>query len=247
MKIKFRTPHKTPLAIKELLPKFKGLGTALIRFGASAKSIIEPATITINNLDAIRTNADKIKMKEIFKEQDIPSPDFAPNTPEGRQYFKDKGYNVVFKKRFHRGGIGMELVPLAEIDKFEAPQYKGGILERRINIKREWRIHVCPQLNLFFSVEKKKRYAKVGEVIRNNENCVFKADFEQPENWEEALNMAKKATEAMGLDMAAVDLAWSGKAFYVIETNSAPGMGENTSEWYAYVITQLIKAKRDNP
>lgn len=246
MKIKLRTPHKTPRSLKELFQKVKGKGSVLIRFGASKKSKEETATITINELNSIRNNADKIKMKEIFKQNDIPSPDFAPNTGEGRAYFKDKGYNVVYKKRYHRGGIGMELVPLDQIDKFEADMYKGGILERRLNVKREWRIHSCPKLNLNFSVEKRKRYDKLHEVVRNNDNCVFKADFEIPENWNEALEMATKAVSVMGLDIGAVDLVWTGKNYYVIETNSGPGMGDKTSEWYAETLQQLIEYKKNN-
>lgn len=246
MKVYIRTPHITPRSIKELLPKFKGKGIAIVRFGASSKSVATPCAVEINPLQNVRDNADKLLMKQKFAENDIPSPDFAPNTEEGRNLFKEKGWNVVYKKKYHRGGIGMELVSLAEIDKFAANQYNNGILERRINIKREWRIHYCPALNLHFSVEKRKRYAKVGEVVRNNENCVFKADFEIPENWDSALAMAKKAVEVMGLDIGAVDLAWSGKNFYVIETNSGPGMGDSTSAWYAQTLVQLIKHKRDN-
>lgn len=246
MKIKLRTPHITPRVLKDLFPKIKGKGSVLIRFGASKKSKDENASIIINDLDAVKNNADKIKMKQIFKENDIPSPDFAPNTEEGRKYFQDNGYNVVYKKRYHRGGIGMELVPLDQISKFEGEIYKGGILERRLNVKREWRIHACPKLNLTFSVEKRKRYDKIHEVIRNNDNCVFKVDFAIPENWNEALEMASKAVDIMGLDIGAVDLVWTGKNYYVIETNSGPGMGEQTSQWYADTLTQLIEYKKNN-
>lgn len=246
MKIKLRTPHITPRTIKDLFPKIKGKGSILIRFGASKKSKDEPADITINELNAVRTNADKIRMKEIFKENDIPSPDFAPNTEEGRKYFQEKGYNVVFKKRYHRGGIGMELVPLNQINKFEDQMYKGGILERRLNVKREWRIHTCPKLNLTFSVEKRKRLDKLDEPIRNINNCIFKADFEIPENWNVALEMATKAVDVMGLDVGAVDLVWTGKNYYVIETNSGPGMGDQTSKWYADTLAKLIEYKKNN-
>jgi glutathione synthase/RimK-type ligase-like ATP-grasp enzyme len=246
MKIKLRTPHITPRSIKDIFPKIKGKGSVLIRFGASKKSKQEPADITINTLEAIKTNADKIRMKEIFKENDIPSPDFAPNTSEGRQYFKDNKYNVVYKKRYHHGGIGMELVPLDQIDKFGDGQYNGGILERRLNVKREWRIHACPALNLTFSVEKRKRYDKLHEVVRNNDNCVFKVNFEIPENWNEALEMALKAVSVMNLDVGAVDLVWTGKNYYVIETNSGPGMGDQTSQWYADTLAELIEHKKNN-
>jgi glutathione synthase/RimK-type ligase-like ATP-grasp enzyme len=82
--------------------------------------------------------------------------------------------------------------------------------------------------------------------VRNNDNCVFKVNFEIPENWNTALEMALKAVSVMKLDVGAVDLVWTGKNYYVIETNSGPGMGDQTSQWYADTLAQLIEHKKNN-
>lgn len=244
-KVIFRTPHKTP----------KGLGDnwakqpvkVLVRWGAggkvrnSNKPLRRP--VEVNSLPAILTNADKIKMKETLRDKGISSPEFVENDDIGRKMFKDNGWNVVFKKRFHSGGKGMEFESVDNIDKFSAPQYAGGILERRINTKREFRIQIAVGTGKYFAIEKLRRKDKLNEKSRNLDNCVFKEDFVKPADWDKAVELAENATKAMNLDYSAVDIAWSGAKWYVIETNSAPGLGDKTKAFAAAAVEEIIKNK----
>lgn len=253
-KVKFRTPH----------PSCKGMmfkdrqKRVLVRLGASSKSFDNPLRrpFEINSLTAIAENADKQRMKEKLMEAGVKTTESYFNIPENRQLFKEKaaaGKNwngVVFKKRNHRRSIGMEFLPTAEIDKLAENKYHGGLIERRINIRREWRVHYAPAVNKYFAVEKRRRNDAVenGIVERNLETCVFRLDFEKPEGWEtEALPLCKAAVEAVNLDVAAVDLALSsGGIFYVIEVNSGPGLGDLTKKWYNETIEELISYKIEN-
>lgn len=241
--VNFRSPHKTCQGLTWPKKPIK----VLVRWGAGKKvrNTARPlrCPVEINSLPAILQNADKIYMKQIFAENNISSPEFALNTAEGRKLFIDNKWNVVFKRRFHSGGNGMEFEPIENIAKFEAEIYHNGILERRINTKREFRIHVIVPTGKWMAVEKLRRKDRLNERARNLENCIFKLDFPRPDNWQEAVDLAFKAAAVMNLDVSAVDIAWSGKKWYVIETNSAAGMADKTKEFYQKAIDEAIDVK----
>lgn len=239
-KVLFRTPHPSAKGMK-----FPSLSKrVVIRHGANKDSKPAPiGAIEINPLDSVRANADKLHMKNVLVEAGVKTPECLENTPENRATFKQQGWNVVFKKKFHRRSQGMEFLPLAEIDKFSEPKYTGGVLERRINVNREWRVHCAPALDRFFAVEKRKRLEHKDALSRNLETCIFKKYFLIPDNWDIALELTKKAIQAMNLDVACVDLAWSGKFFYIIEVNAAAGLGEETKDWYQQCYTDVAQLK----
>lgn len=243
--VKFRTPHITPKGVNEDWGFYPV--KVLVRWGAGSKAINSPkplrCPVELNPLPAIIENADKLKMKKIFAEKGISSPEFMENTKEARELFKKNKWNVVYKRKFHSGGKGMEFEPVENIDKFADAKYKGGILERRINTKREFRIHVICETGKYFAVEKLRRKDKLDEKARNLENCVFKAQFNKPDDWRVAVGLSFNAAKAMGLDFSAVDIAWSGKNWYVIETNSAAGLGANTKEFYNKELKKVIEIK----
>lgn len=241
--VKFRSPHKTCQGLTWPNKQVK----VLVRWGAGSKvrNAAKPlrCPVEINSLPAILRNADKLHMKQVFVDNGISSPEFAPNTAEGRKLFIENKWNVVFKTKFHSGGRGMEFEPVENIVKFEGEQYKNGILERRINTKREFRIHVVVPTGKWMAVEKLRRKDRLNEKARNLENCIFKLEFQKPDNWQEAVDLAFKAASAMELDVSAVDIAWSGKKWYVIETNSAAGMADKTKEFYQNAIDEAIDVK----
>lgn len=240
----FRTPHPSA---KEIKIKNRKDIKVMVRHGASkkARELNKKYQFEINSIEAINKNADKMKMKEIFVEKGVSTPECMENTAENRDTFKKNGWNVVFKKRDHKRAIGMELMPINEIDKLADNKYSNGILERRINISREWRVHCCPKLNKFFPLEKRRRNSAKGTAIRNIETCIFAKEFDeqhpQPPNWQEGLDLCKKALEAIGLDTGAIDLALTPQGkWYIIETNSGPGLGNESRAWYQEIYQELV-------
>lgn len=224
----------------------KSKKSVVVRHGASkqARENGKRFTVEVNSIAAINNCANKETMKRLLTEHGVATTDSFPNTAENRELFKRNGWNVVYKIKNHRRGIGMEFLTVGEIDKLAAPQYNG-LIERRINVKREWRVHACPLLNKTYSLEKRRRTDAQGPA-RNIENCVFR-EMENapppPEGWANALTLCLNAVRALELDTGAVDLAWSGTNFYVIEVNSGPGLGDKSKSWYQTTYQELINEK----
>lgn len=244
-KVKFRTPHPSS---KGLVISGKYPVKVMVRHGASAKALSAQVRypVEVNSIVAIKNNANKAKMKELLEKAQVKTIESFDNTAENRQKFKDNKWNVVFKRRNHRRGIGMEFLPLAEIDKLANPQYNNGLIERRINVAREWRVHCAPALNKSYPLEKRRKLDAEKSPARNISNSAFFEEFDKPANWNEALELCNKAVEAVGLDVGAVDLAWSGKFWYIIEVNSGAGVGEKSRAWYANVYKELVELKVNN-
>lgn len=236
---KYRTPH--PSAKGLILTKSKK--NIMVRHGASKKVLREAKRypIEINSSAAIANSANKAIMKELLVNAGVRTTESFDNSVENRQRFKDNKWNVVFKMKNHSRGIGMEFLKLDEIDKLSEEKYNG-LIERRINVVREWRVHACPALNKTYALEKRRRFTAEGPA-RNIENCVFREEFDQPDNWQEAIDLCLQAVSAIGLDTGAVDLAWSGKNYYVIEVNSGAGLGPKSKEWYQETYNELIAEK----
>lgn len=238
---KFRTPHPSSKGLK-FTKKYPV--KVMVRHGASKRAILEGLRfpVEINSIEAIANNANKAKMKELLVAAGVRTTDSCDNTAENRKLFKDKKWNVVFKRRNHRRGIGMEFLTNAEIDTLADAKYNNGIIERRINVVREWRVHCAPNVNKIYALEKRRRHSAEGPA-RNIENCVFRENFDIPANWQDAIDICNNAVKAIGLDVGAVDLAWSGKFYYVIEVNSGAGVGPKSKEWYANTYQELIDFK----
>lgn len=241
---KFRTPHPSS---KGLTFKKKYPVKVMVRHGASKKAINQGLRfpVEVNSIIAIACNANKAKMKELLEKAGVKTTESFDNTAENRQLFKDKGWNIVFKRRNHRRGIGMEFLTNAQIDTLADAKYNDGLIERRINVVREWRVHCAPAVNKIYALEKRRRHDAEGPA-RNIENCVFREEFAIPENWQEAIDVCNNAVKAIGLDVGAVDLAWSGKYYYVIEVNSGAGVGPKSKDWYADTYEKLIDFKVEN-
>lgn len=239
---KFRTPHPS---IKGIIFKKKFPVKVLIRHGASKLAIAQKLRfpVEVNSIEAIANNANKAKMKKLLEEAKVKTTDSFDNTAENRLLFKNNKWNVVFKRRNHKRCEGMEFLKCGEIDTLAGDKYNGGLIERRINVKREWRVHCAPDIDKTYALEKKKRLDKLNEVARNIDNCAFFENFDLPNNWQEAIDLCKAAVRAIGLDVGAVDLAWSGKFYYVIEVNSGAGVGPKSKEWYNEVYAELAELK----
>ena len=89
----------------------------------------------------------------------------------------------------------------------------------------------------------------------NSDNCVWVGEdnplFDKPINWEEIQQHAIKACASVGLDICAVDVRVQSSKdedgnkrkscdFIILETNSAPSLGEKGSEAYYNQILKLI-------
>mgnify|MGYP002764499577 FL=1 len=87
---------------------------------------------------------------------------------------------------------------------------------------------------------------------RHDNNSVWIVEenpqFDKPTNWDTIVAECIKALNAVGLDIAAIDVkvqsANKGQdpKFIILETNSAPSLGERTTEEYINKLTQIVNA-----
>lgn len=108
--------------------------------------------------------------------------------------------------------------------------------------KREYRVHV-------FNGRVMAAYEKVpqeeGVRIFNNKTCRFsrvRPELEGCRLDSLGIDMAIKSVQALGLDLAGVDLCYTGsgdnKKWYVIEVNSSPGLNSvNIAEYAREIVT----------
>jgi D-alanine-D-alanine ligase-like ATP-grasp enzyme len=131
----------------------------------------------------------------------------------------------------------------------------GYIFEEYYNYAREYRLHVTKDGN-FLSWRKLRKNDAKERWYFNSDNCVWAGEdnplFDKPVNWEEIQQHAIKACVAVGLDICAVDVRVQSSKnedgikrktcdFIILETNSAPSLGEKGSEIYYNQILKLIK------
>ncbi len=158
-----------------------------------------------------------------------PIPEFTESLVEASRWLAE-GCTVVERHTLTgHSGQGIRMVSEGELQ--QAPLYV-----KYIKKAAEYRVHVA-----------------FGEVIHVQQKVVRKG--EQPKDWKvrnlengfifqsEGVELAEAgkeaaitAVKALGLDFGAVDLIWNGvhKSFYVLEINTAPGLG-NQSTLNAYV------------
>jgi hypothetical protein len=90
---------------------------------------------------------------------------------------------------------------------------------------------------------------------RHDNNCVWILEenplFDKPNNWEEIVAECVKALTAVSLDIAAVDIKVQSATnkqgvlrespeFIILETNSAPSLGDITANKYVEQLTNML-------
>jgi len=175
---------------------------------------------------------------------------------ENRQELKNLPYPVLSKSLFGQGGAGNTL----HKDQKSLETWMKGkdlsnyIFEEYYNYAREYRLHVTQNGN-FLSWRKLRKNDAKDRWYFNSDNCVWIGEenplFDKPVNWEEIQQNAILACKSVGLDICAVDVrVQSAKDedgnkrkscdFIILETNSAPSLGEKGSEIYYNQILKII-------
>ena len=170
---------------------------------------------------------------------------------------KDLPYPILSKSLFGQGGVGNTL----HKDQKSLEEWMKGkdlsnyIFEEYYNYAREYRLHVTQEGN-FLSWRKLRKNDAKDRWYFNSDNCVWVGEdntlFDKPINWEEIQKHAILACKTVGLDICAVDVRVQSSTdedgnkrktcdFIILETNSAPSLGEKGSEIYYNQILNLIK------
>lgn len=235
------------------------LEKVVFRLGSTTQTLIKKE---INSVESIRNSSDKLKMKALFLEN---------NVPTAKHYTLDEIKNeevkfpILAKKRFGSRGNGMvKLDNTEQLDEFLEGDTSGYYFEEYFNGAREYRLHVS-NLGCFYACRKMRKSEATDRWYFNSKNCIWVTEnkketdengeflrfldepnesFNKPENWDDMVEASKNALLAVGLDIGAIDLRCKKDGtFIILETNSAPSFSEITHIKYVQHLKQLVNSK----
>lgn len=269
-RVRLRTKNHTAEDLRDKLYTTFHNKPVIVRLGSltpieeisSRQDVLE-----INKTEAIEISRNKREMKEAFTKAKVKTANWFFHN-EGSFYevgvegiasipFKQLPYPILSKSLFGQGGVGNTL----HKDQKSLEEWMKGkdlsnyIFEEYYNYAREYRLHVTKEGN-FLSWRKLRKNDAKERWYFNSDNCIWVGEdnalFDKPVNWEEIQKHAILACKTVGLDICAVDVRVQSSTdedgnkrktcdFIILETNSAPSLGEKGSEIYYNQILNLIK------
>lgn len=132
---------------------------------------------------------------------------------------------VYLARKFRHHG-GTDIMPVLQFEDFAARRAAGAeYFTRYIPLQREFRVWIYRRRHLG-SYEKVMRYpARYTRIGRNFDNGFAFSLLTEVQIPRDAVEMASRAVDALGLDFGAVDIILGKDGqYYVLEVNSAPGV-----------------------
>ena len=237
----YRMGSSTPTS--EILPRRKP---------NSRKPLLE-----INSPESCILSNDKIKMKRRFTHAKLPTAEWftVKDSISGRQkvaYWLTKWRNIIVKHKHSSKGNGIYLIRnIRDYDNFvqriERPIVEY-VFERYYTYSREYRLHVTREGCFFANRKMLKEDAEV-RWHRHDNNSVWILEsnelFNKPNNWDEIVESCVNALKSLGLHIAAFDIKVQksdveNPKWIILESNSAPSLGDVTREKYKEKLTEII-------
>ena len=251
--LKIRTRNVTTKALEHSIVTSK---RAVYRAGSftATEDIFKGNTdnvIEINTVKACKISNDKLEMKKAFEEYNKQANDILIPTAEwanGEDLKTWETFPAIIKHVHSSGGKGIYYIKdeetLAEfiLNHKDLDRY---IIERYYTYSKEYRVHVGKD-GAFHAIRKMLKGDATERWHRHLAHCVAilpeNESFTAPHNWEAICDACTHAIAAVGLDLGAVDVkvqtTMENPKFIILETNSAPSLGELTLDKYK---EQLIK------
>lgn len=245
-----RSRNTTCAPLKELeVPN-----TTILRLGSTTpteKITKNPNPREINTAHACAISGNKIWMRQAFAEYDIPMAEgiCTDNLDDLLAFLKE--HRTIICKHIHSSkGKGIYLLTSEEEAKEWALEHEleEYVFEKYYTYSREYRLHVTKD-GCFYTCRKMlKRDAEV-RWHRHNVNSVWIVEenplFDKPTNWDDIVDSCVDALKAVGLDIAAFDVKVQNNThenpkYIILESNSAPSLGEIGIEKYKETLTRLI-------
>lgn len=224
--------------------------------------------LVINSIDGCKISSDKRLMKKCFEDNNIKTAEcfipFNKNVVEDmfkigidmaliKDWFKKWNNKMIVKKYNSSKGNNIyfitnekELEEFIEEHKYHLFDF---VFEKYYTYSKEYRLHVTKN-GCFYTCRKMlKNDAKV-RWHRHENNSVWILEenplFDKPKNWDVIVKECQKALTAMNLDVAAFDIKVQTKDkenpdFIILESNTAPALGEIGIEKYKKEISCLVQ------
>lgn len=255
-----RSRNTTCAPLKELVvPR-----TTILRLGSATpteKITKRPNPKEINTAQACIISGDKILMKEAFTNHNIPTAEWVSynegagvTLPKVVDLFNTFDGKVIVKHKHSSKGEGIyyftdsnELFLWMRKRMIEG-QLHNYVFEKYYTYTREYRIHVTKQ-GCFYTCRKMLKKDAEVRWHRHNVNSVWIVEdsplFDKPTNWDTIVSSCVDALNAVGLDIAAFDVKVQSSKhkepkYIILESNSAPSLGEKGIEKYKEILTKLI-------
>ena len=191
----------------------------------------------INHPYGVEAAVNKDKCLDLLQEAGVAVVPFTRDIEVAKQW-QAEGYTIVERKLLQsHSGKGIRLVPPSG-ELGEAKMYTQYVGQRR-----EYRVHVFNGEVIYLQQKKRRNGAAQNDEVRNHSGgWVYAAEGITPLS-EEAIADAVKSVEALGLTFGGVDVITRRGKHYILEVNTAPGLGGPRSvEIYKNAISNYINS-----
>lgn len=209
--------------------------------------------LEINTVQSIENTSNKLRMKQLFREAGVSSPEFYTDIFN----CTIEKFPILAKLAYRSRGAGMRKINnQEELDQFRAeirnrrrnhdnPYY----FEQYYNYTKEYRIHVSILNDYFYTCRKVLRQEFSGSEqnwYRNDSNCNWLLEnnemFDKPETWNDIVADCIKALNALGLSIGGFDVRVSRDGrWQILEANSACSFGDVTGEVYTRQLNRIVE------
>jgi hypothetical protein len=223
----------------------------------------------INSIQSIKNSSDKLLSKQCFQAANVRTAPWCKlsdsiNSPEVFKKFLDdntgKMFMFIVKHRFGSRGNGNYLMDSKEKLTNFINSHKNNlntyIIEKYMTYSCEYRLHIS-KLGCFYTCRKmlKNDTPENKKFQRHDDNCVWilekNEQFNKPANWNDIISDCIKALEGLGGDVFAFDVKTTSKSnskdgsvnWIIIESCSAPAMGDITEQEYKKHLPLVVKNK----
>jgi glutathione synthase/RimK-type ligase-like ATP-grasp enzyme len=262
---RLRTKNYSTDGLKDMLRECLFPVRSIIRMGSTTETseIVTPGkrVIELNTVESIETSRNKLLMQEAFNKSKLPISRANYFEIKKMPDFKSLKFPVLAKKIVGQGGEGMKKFDtIEEFKKFLSSSTSGYYVEEYFNGAREYRLHVTED-GCFLAWRKLRKEDAKERWYFNSNNCIWAGEsnesFDKPVNWNEIVEHSVNALSAVGLSIGAIDVRVESSVdtkgnkrktckFIILETNSAPALGEVGSKAYFDEIKRLINKKLNN-
>lgn len=219
-----RSRHNTHDVLRTELPLFPF--RSVIRLGSSTE--VTGVDVQVNTVDAVRTSANKLLMKQAFTNTGVQTADWFTyyGSPNGGNLFllnntpndDNQGvqainlpYPIVAKHIFGSRGTGNTLLNnQGELEAWlTGKNLSNYIFEKFYNYSREYRLHVTVD-GCFYTCRKMLKNDATDRWFRNDSNSIWVLEdnplFDKPINWNDIVADCVKTLNSVGLDFGAMDV-----------------------------------------
>lgn len=224
--------------------------------------------LVINTIEGCKISSDKRLMKKCFKENNIKTSEyFAPFTDDKivdmfkiqqdiiiiKDLFEKWNNKMIIKKYNSSKGNNIYYIDtkekLEEFLKEQKYHLFDFVFEKYYTYSKEYRLHVTKN-GCFYTCRKMLKNDAEVRWHRHENNSVWILEdnplFDKPKSWDKIVEECKKVLKVMKLDIAAFDVKVQTNDkkdpdFIILESNTAPALGEIGIEKYKKELSCLVQ------